>query len=137
MNIPPDRKGRINAADAQRLKEFAEVRKKAFADNRVVAGDTPWNTATVSSRSYALKPASTVNLVMVQEDIAQGQRIEKFTIDAYTQGAWKTMGEGTTVGYKRMLRFPDIQADSLRLTINESRLDGNVIQLAAYHVPEV
>ncbi|WP_434738711.1 alpha-L-fucosidase [Phocaeicola barnesiae] len=137
LNIPPDREGRINAADAQRLKEFAEFRKKAFADNRVVAGDTPWNTATVSSRSYALKPASTVNLVMVQEDIAQGQRIEKFTIDAYTQGAWKTMGEGTTVGYKRMLRFPDIQADSLRLTINESRLDGNVIQLAAYHVPEV
>lgn len=137
LNIPPDREGRINAADAQRLKEFAEFRKKAFADNRVVAGDTPWNTATVSSRSYALKPASTVNLVMVQEDIAQGQRIEKFTIDAYTQGAWKTMGEGTTVGYKRMLRFPDIQADSLRLTINESRLDGNVIQLAAYHVLEV
>ena len=137
LNIPPDREGRINAADAQRLKEFAEFRKKAFADNRVVAGDTPWNTATVSSCSYALKPASTVNLVMVQEDIAQGQRIEKFTIDAYTQGAWKTMGEGTTVGYKRMLRFPDIQADSLRLTINESRLDGNVIQLAAYHVPEV
>lgn len=137
LNIPPDREGRINAADAQRLKEFAEFRKKAFADNRVVAGDTPWNTAAVSSRSYALKPASTVNLVMVQEDIAQGQRIEKFTIDAYTQGAWKTMGEGTTVGYKRMLRFPDIQADSLRLTINESRLDGNIIQLAAYHVPEV
>ena len=137
LNIPPDREGRINAADAQRLKEFAEFRKKAFADNRVVAGDTPWNTAAVSSRSYALKPASTVNLVMVQEDIAQGQRIEKFTIDAYTQGAWKTMGEGTTVGYKRMLRFPDIQADSLRLTINESRLDGNIIKLAAYHVPEV
>ncbi len=137
LNIPPDREGRINAADAQRLKEFAEFRKKAFADNRVVAGDTPWNTAAVSSRSYALKPASTVNWVMVQEDIAQGQRIEKFTIDAYTQGAWKTMGEGTTVGYKRMLRFPDIQADSLRLTINESRLDGNIIQLAAYHVPEV
>ena len=137
LNIPPDREGCINAADAQRLKEFAEFRKKAFADNRVVAGDTPWNTAAVSSRSYALKPASTVNLVMVQEDIAQGQRIEKFTIDAYTQGAWKTMGEGTTVGYKRMLRFPDIQADSLRLTINESRLDGNIIQLAAYHVPEV
>lgn len=137
LNIPPDREGRINAADAQRLKEFAEFRKKAFADNRVVAGDTPWNTAAVSSRSYALKPASTVNLVMVQEDIAQGQRIEKFTIDAYTQGVWKTMGEGTTVGYKRMLRFPDIQADSLRLTINESRLDGNIIQLAAYHVPEV
>lgn len=137
LNIPPDREGRINAVDAQRLKEFAEFRKKAFADNRVVAGDTPWNTAAVSSRSYALKPASTVNLVMVQEDIAQGQRIEKFTIDAYTQGAWKTMGEGTTVGYKRMLRFPDIQADSLRLTINESRLDGNIIQLAAYHVPEV
>lgn len=137
LNIPPDREGRINAADAQRLKEFAEFRKKAFADNRVVAGDTPWNTAAVSSRSYALKPASTVNLVMVQEDIVQGQRIEKFTIDAYTQGAWKTMGEGTTVGYKRMLRFPDIQADSLRLTINESRLDGNIIQLAAYHVPEV
>ena len=54
LNIPPDREGRINAADAQRLKEFAEFRKKAFADNRVVAGDTPWITATVSSRSYDL-----------------------------------------------------------------------------------
>ncbi len=137
LNIPPDREGHINAADARRLKEFAEFRKRAFADDRVVAGDTPWSTATVASHAYALKPESTVNLVMVQEDIAQGQRIEKFTVDAYTQGSWKAVGAGTTVGYKRMLRFPDIQADSLRLTIHESRLDGNIVRLAAYRVPEV
>ena len=133
LNIPPDREGRINAADAQRLKEFAEFRKKAFADNRVVAGDTPWNTATVSSRSYALKPASTVNLVMVQEDIAQGQRIEKFTIDAYTQGAWKTMGEGTTVGYKRMVRFPAVKASQLRVKVYECRLTAHISQVGAYY----
>ena len=32
LNIPPDRRGLINEADVTRLKEFAEYRKQAFAD---------------------------------------------------------------------------------------------------------
>jgi len=42
LNIPPDRRGLINEADVTRLKEFAEYRKQAFADDRVKEGQKLW-----------------------------------------------------------------------------------------------
>ena len=57
---------------------------------------------------------------MLQEDITKGQRIEAFTVEALTDNSWKEVAKGTTVGYKRLLRFPTIKADQLRIKILES-----------------
>lgn len=135
LNIPPNREGRIHDIDVERLREFAAYRDKVFAHDRVVAGDIPWCTRGGISRVYALNPDSLINLVLLQEDIEQGQRVERFTVELYAKGAWQQVGEGTTLGYKRILRFPETKADSLRLTIREVRLDGNIKQVSAYYAP--
>lgn len=135
LNIPPNREGRIHDIDVERLREFAAYRDKVFAHDRVVAGDIPWCTRGGISRVYALNPDSLINLVLLQEDIERGQRVERFTVELYAKGAWQQVGEGTTLGYKRILRFPETKADSLRLTIREVRLDGNIKQVSAYYAP--
>ena len=135
LNIPPNREGRIHDIDVERLREFAAYRDKVFAHDRVVAGDIPWCTRGGISRVYALNPDSLINLVLLQEDIEQGQRVERFTVELYAKGAWQQVGEGTTLGYKRILRFPETKADSLRLTVREVRLDGNIKQVSAYYAP--
>ena len=82
LNIPPNREGRIHDIDVERLREFAAYRDKVFAHDRVVAGDIPWCTRGGISRVYALNPDSLINLVLLQEDIEQGQRVERFILGA-------------------------------------------------------
>lgn len=133
LNIPPDRRGLIHEADVQRLKEFADYRNRAFADNLVTDGQTPWKAASGESREYVLKGTQPVNVVLLQEDIAKGQRVEAFKVEALVDGEWQSVGEGTTVGYKRLLRFPAINASQLRVTLLSTRLKANICNVAAYY----
>ena len=133
LNIPPDRRGRIHEADVARLKEFAAYRQKTFKDNKVLRGDQPWEALQGTSHTYAVKSGNPINVVMLQEDISKGQRVEDFTIEAWDKGSWELLGLGTTMGYKRMVRFPDTVTDSLRITINQSRLNAHIQQVAAYY----
>ena len=53
------------------------------------------------------------NRFLVQEHIALGQRVKAFTLEAMlADGSWVQVAEGTTIGYKRILRFPTIAAAS-------------------------
>lgn len=113
LNIPPDRRGRISDADVNRLKEFADYRKEIFADNRVKGGLKPWAAKPGDTHTYQLKLKSEINVVMLREDISKGQRTETFTVEALTAGGWKEIAKGTTVGYKRLIRIPAIEATQL------------------------
>lgn len=135
LNIPPDRNGLINEADAARLKEFAAYRQRVFADNRVKKGRKLWNATPGGAAEYKLKPGSEINVVMLQEDITRGQRVEAFTVEVLTDNGWEEAGKGTTIGYKRMLRFPAVKASRLRVRIDESRLTAHVCHVAAYYAP--
>ena len=134
LNIPPDRRGLINEADVTRLKEFAEYRKQAFADDRVKEGQKLWEAISNGERTYKLKSGSEINVVMLQEDISRGQRVEAFSVEAQTADGWKEIAQGTTVGYKRLLRFPDVKANQLRIKIKSCRLTANISRVAAFYV---
>ena len=55
------------------------------------------------------------------ENITEGQRVESFALE-YRQGdTWLTAAEGTTIGYKRILRFPGITTQDIRIVIRQSR----------------
>ena len=133
LNIPPDRRGLIHEADVKRLKDFAAYRKRVFADNRVVKGRKEWNAVSGSEKIYSLKSESEINVVMLQEDIAKGQRVESFAVEVLTEQGWQEVGQGTTVGYKRLLRFPAVKASQLKVKINECRLTAHISQVGAFY----
>ena len=135
LNIPPDRRGLLNEADVARLKEFAAYRRQVFSDDKIQNGNVSWTACAGESRSYAVRPESRLNVVQVQEDISKGQRVEKFTVEAYHDGRWQSLGEGTTIGYKRMLRFPELTADSICVHIDSCRLCANISNVSAYYAP--
>lgn len=133
LNIPPDQRGRISDADVNRLKEFADYRKEIFADNRVKGGLKAWTARPGDTRVYQLKPKSEINVVMLREDISKGQRMEAFTVEALTADGWKEIAKGTTVGYKRLIRIPAVEARQLRVKVDASRLAANISEVAAYY----
>lgn len=133
LNIPPDRRGLIHEADVARLKEFAAYRKSIFAHNRVTDGEGLKQVASGKEQVYTLTPDSVINVVMLQEDIAKGQRVEAFSLEALIDGAWRKIATGTTIGYKRMVQIPDMKAEKLKVKILSSRRNANLSRVAAYY----
>ena len=63
----------------------------------------------------------TFDRAMLQEMISTGQRVERFKLEAWEGPAWKEFAKATTIGYKRLLRFPTVTTARVRLTILDAR----------------
>lgn len=133
LNIPPDLRGLINENDVQRLKEFSSYLKKTFARNYVLKGNEAWHGTSGTVRQYDIQKDALVNAFMIQEDISKGQRIESFLVEAYKDGSWIHMAEGTTVGYKRLVRFSDTRSERIRVTIRSARGVANVAAVGLFY----
>lgn len=133
LNIPPDLRGLINENDVQRLKEFSSYLKKTFACNYVLKGNEAWHGTSGTVRQYDIQKDALVNTFMIQENISKGQRIESFLVEAYKDGSWIHMAEGTTVGYKRLVRFSDTRPERIRVTIRSARGVANVAAVGLFY----
>ena len=133
LNIPPDRRGLLHEVDVQRIKELSEYISKTFAENQVVNGNSLWIAESGATLEYSLKPGALVNTFLIQEDIAQGQRVEDFLVETYSNGTWQYAAEGTTIGYKRLLRFSDCQPEKIRVTIRGTRATAIISNVGMYY----
>lgn len=133
LNIPPDERGLINEHDVKRIKELAGYVKTTFAENQMEKDATVWAAKAGDTKEYRMKKNALVNTFLIQEDITKGQRVEGFMVEVFNNGAWHHVGEGTTVGYKRLLRFSDSHAEKVRVTITGSRGDANISNIGLYY----
>ncbi len=116
LNVPPDTRGRIHEIDSTRLMEFRAWREKVLGVN-LAAGAGIRKRARGSIWEITLPQARTVNYVQLQEEIALGQRISGFRVEAEDAGGWRTVAEGTTIGYKRILPVASVTVRKVRVTI--------------------
>ena len=69
---------------------------------------------------------------MLQEPVADhSERIESLALDAWT-GEWKEIAACTNVGFKRILRFPDVTTERLRVRVTATRALPYLAELGAY-----
>ncbi|MDR0568588.1 MAG: alpha-L-fucosidase [Spirochaetaceae bacterium] len=150
LNIPPDKDGRINQADAVRLNELGTAIRNIFGANLLDAPgvtarqETPedpdhpvaallkddesyWRPAGETEQAsieIALPKSQTITHITLEEQIRVSQRIEAFTVQAKTKGGdWREVYAGTTVGFKKICRLASpVQANAVRIQIQKSRL---------------
>ena len=67
--------------------------------------------------SLKLPIAKAFNVIDLKEDIAEGQRVGKWTVEANVGGSWIKLAAGTTIGYRRMERFNAVEADEVRIVL--------------------
>jgi alpha-L-fucosidase len=142
LNIPPDKRGRIHENDVQRLKELGDRLRATFAVN-LAEGASSRRSGTVPigdqaakdgqppsgangdspsfQKEYDLGSPKTFNVAMLMEDICQGQHVEAFAFDVWDGEDWIETARGTTVGWKKLLRFPAVTAEWVRVRILKSR----------------
>ena len=165
LNIPPDTRGRIGETETKRLLEMRRILDQTFAVDHArgrpaVASNTRggadsfaaacavdgnrqtyWATddgVTKATLEIDLGSRSTFNVIELQEQIALGQRVKAFMVEASIDNAWRRIAQGTTIGYKRLLRLDKhVTAEKIRLSITDSRACPTISQLGVYTEPNV
>ncbi|WP_373548973.1 alpha-L-fucosidase [Haliscomenobacter sp.] len=164
LNFPIMPNGLIHEKDEKAVLEFASAIKEAFAVNLVEkAGAEASNIRGKRSKYNAKKAidgdkesywatddgvnkaALTINFTkptafnrfLVQEYIRLGQRVKTFTVEALVNGVWKELAKETTIGYKRILRFPTVEATKLRFTITDSKSCPLISNIGVYKAPQI
>lgn len=62
------------------------------------------------------------SILELKEYIPLGQRIRSFVVEVPDgDGEWRTIAEGTTVGYRRLQRMPPVRSRRLRVRILSSK----------------
>ena len=126
MGLTPDPRGLLPEADVKRLEEWGEAIEKTFSK--------PIATTAVKGKevALALNGSKIIQNIVIQEDISQGQRIRKYNIHGFTNGRWRVIAEGQSVGHKRIHRLEPIAVEQLRLEIQESSLPPIVSFFGVY-----
>ncbi len=114
MGLTPNATGLLPGPDVQRLKEWGDEIKKRFSDP---LAETSGKGKKLTIR---LKKRTNINHVILQEDISQGERVRKFSLEGKTKNGWKTLFEGSSIGHKFIHVFDDTEVSHVRLRIKES-----------------
>ncbi len=110
LNVPPDTRGLIDDRDAARLKEFGDLLRQEFgtpvpAAVDEIAGRPPMQ------KQYRIRfdaPKTGLRYIVLEEDIAKGQRVESFTVTgAFAGGGEYPVFQGACIGHKKICRLAD------------------------------
>ncbi|MEO7767984.1 MAG: alpha-L-fucosidase, partial [Ferruginibacter sp.] len=148
LNVPPDRTGQFHANDVMALYGFKDLLKKELGRNLAASAkvsadsyrgnqkqfapanltdgnkETYWATndgVKTGSVEIKLPKSSTVKYILLQEYIQLGQRVKSFTVDVWKDGSWQKVADGTTIGYKRILKIDPVETGKIKVTITDSK----------------
>jgi alpha-L-fucosidase len=132
LNQTPDRSGLIPEADAARAAEFGAEVRRIYGPSGEIASTSG------SGKELEVQPSTptTIDRVVIMEDIAKGERVREFEIDALVAGQWKTVAHGTAIGHKRIVRMDPVAAESVRMRIIKS-VGEPVIRRLSLHLARV
>ncbi|MDA1191094.1 MAG: alpha-L-fucosidase [Candidatus Poribacteria bacterium] len=151
LNVPPNDKGLLAEPDVARLAEFRRMIDASFGDEHdlargattdaaVIDGnpDTHWspsNGATGGSFVLTFAAPITFNTTLAKEQIAESQRVEAYTVEAWVDSQWKSIVSGTTIGHKKIEPFDAVTTDRVRFTVNAARATPMIRRFALFNAP--
>lgn len=160
LNVPPDQRGLLHENDVQSLMGFKELLDKEFESElahgkKVTASDTrgkeykPSNLVDGNIETYwaanddcrsaeiviDLGAETEVNRILLQEYIKLGQRVKEYEAEAFSNGEWVHLLDGTTIGNKVIRKFPLISASKIKVKITESKACPVLSNIELYRAP--
>jgi alpha-L-fucosidase len=89
-------------------------------------------------KELVAQPSSPVEVdrVVIMEDIAKGQRVRAYELDAMIDGAWKSVAKGTAIGHKRIEVLPRTKVQAVRLRIIQSVGEPIIRRLSLHATPK-
>ena len=187
LNLAPNREGQLDPADVASLQAFGKMRRQLLekdyaqgatchasseygsdqaaaklTDADIESYWTPAESDKTPSVEITLNSPATFDVIRLREQIRLGQRVEAFQVEAWVNGAWKTIvapgqpgqnenaptrgkdwlkyvqnGKGYTIGNQvmRWLSEP-VTTDKLRLTITRSKAVPCISEFSLLRMPK-
>lgn len=142
LNIPPNKQGKFADRDVKNLYAFRsilnETFKKDLASGRVdrALSDRKLDSYLVLDQGKPLvtelKKAVSFDRILLQENIAQGQRSAKGLVEYWDGSSWQELAGFTTIGHKRLLKVPLTKTDKIRITINQALQPVQLAEIGLY-----
>ena len=118
LNVPPNRAGLIAAADERRLGEFGSRIAAEFAEDLAAGRRLTWRRAgTTAVGELSLPRPTTVGIAALEEEIALGQHISGYRLEALGDAGWMVLSRGATIGYRKLDRLPSTAAARFRVVL--------------------
>ncbi|PZV80861.1 alpha-L-fucosidase [Algoriphagus aquaeductus] len=160
INFPVDTRGLIHEKDEEAILKMAAKVKEDFALN--LAKDASFTASTDRGKGYTadllhdgdfntywttpdgqlqasveMDFGKTVsfNRLLIQEFVNLGQRVKAFSLEKEVNGNWEKIAEGTTIGYKRILRFADTEAQKIRINFLDGKGIPVISEIGVYSAP--
>lgn len=159
LNCAPDKRGLIPEQDIRNVKKIKEIIDGTFKTNLPASAKikTQYSTSmlfnllvednktccipvkdvTSATIKFDFGSEETFDVLMLKENFRNGQRVEDFVLDAFISGEWHERVKGTTIGYKRLLRFNPVNSRKVRLRILSSRDCTGIYSFGLYKSPAI
>ena len=160
LNIPPKQDGLFDERDIQRLYEFRAYRDALYSEDLALGAKVSGPalsadfachhlTDGLETSSWAsdaelpiqleldLGESKTFDVIELREELKLGQRIATFHVQVELDSVWQEFGSGFTVGYKRLLRGPVVEAQKVRVIITEAQDLPLLSKISLYKIPSL
>ena len=160
LNIPPNKDGLFDDKDIKRIYEFSAYRDELYKEDLALAAKVSGPalsadfachhlTDGLETSSWAsdtdlpiqleldLGAPKTFDVLELREDLKLGQRIAAFQVQVEVDGVWQEFGTGFTVGHKRLLRGPLVEAQKVRVMITEAQDLPVLTKISLYKTPSL
>lgn len=142
LNIPPNKAGIFAEQDIKNLYEYRSILDETFEKN-LAQGHVEKSLTDKSIRSFVtikknhsytidFKSMISFDRILLQENIANGQRNEEVLIEYWDGKNWESISQITTIGYKRLIRSPLITTTRARITVKKSLSPVQLAEIGFY-----
>jgi len=159
LNLPPDKRGLIHENDVKSLRGMRAILDSVFRKNlakgasvtaanthpqsktKSLTDDNPgtfWAAVkgdTSATIRLSFKQPCTFSCLAISEFFRHGQRVSSFVLEVPEGDSWKPVASGTTIGYRRLLRFPPVTASEARIRIISARDNPEISEIGLYSLP--
>lgn len=130
LGVVIDDRGLVPDADVKRIEEFGREIVRQYG--------SPMMRTEGTGNEYVLtfdKPTD-VDRIIVQEDIAEGERVLEYKLEGKIDGQWIILNEGSCIGHKRIVRFAPQALEAVRLAITASKAEPHIRNFAVFETLE-
>lgn len=157
LNVPPNVTGLISEEDVEVLRGFNEalnsifsvslaanasvtadsIRGSSFAPSNILNEDisTYWAPEEGRTSGYLeldMGVPISFNVARMQEAVSMGQRVKNYHLEILKDEEWVNICTGTTIGYKKLDLMETMQAQVVRLYIDNSRNEPLIASFGLY-----
>jgi alpha-L-fucosidase len=126
LGVVIDDRGLVPDADVKQIELLGDEIRRQYG--------TPFRQTSGTGTEYLirLEQPATVDRIVIQEDIAKGERALAYRVEGKKNDEWMELSSGTNIGHKHIDKFPPQSVSEIRLTITQAKTKPAIKNFAVF-----